>query len=232
MKARILLIEDDKGLALTLIDRLESEDYSVVHIEDGDVAIKKSTELEYDLVLLDLMLKGKSGFEICSHIRSRGIQTPILILTARGQTVDKVTGFKLGADDYVTKPFDFAELLARIESLLRRTQQSTHVFDQIHFDDIDIDLQGIEVKKKGIKQELSLKEFQLLKYLIINRNRLVTRDELLNEVWGYDESPTTRTIDTHIGWLRQKLEDNPKSPKFIITVHGYGYKFVDESVNG
>jgi two-component system, OmpR family, alkaline phosphatase synthesis response regulator PhoP len=229
MKKKILLVEDDPGLSLTLIDRLEAEDYKVQHTENGNTAVLMNFDKEYDLIILDIMLKGKNGFDVCQDIRSMKIKTPILMLTARGQTDDKVKGFKLGADDYLTKPFAVAELLARIEALLRRTSYDNNAIEYYKFDDVEINFSGFEIKKNNHKIEFSTKEFQLLKYLIYNKGKLITRDELLNDVWGYEESPTTRTIDTHIGWLRQKLEDNPKLPKYIITVHRKGYKFVEKS---
>ena len=222
------MIEDDPGLSLALIDRLDFEGYTIDHIDNGDEAIKKVFNNPYELIILDIMLKGKNGFDICSEVRSLGSKIPILMLTALGQTEDKVKGFKLGADDYLTKPFEVIELVARIDALLRRSSIKIEPTDFIKSDSLELDLLSIEVKKNGQKIDLSLKEFQLLKYMILNRGRLLSRDELLNEVWGYEENPTTRTVDTHIGWLRHKIEDSPKSPRLIITVHGYGYKFVEE----
>lgn len=228
MKTKILFVEDDTGLVFTLKDRLESEGYEVTNIDNGNHVIKQLLSEDFELILLDIMLKGKNGIDVCYEIRSRGIKIPIIMLTAKGETTDKVTGLKIGADDYITKPFDISELLARIQALLRRNTISASLIDTFKFGNIEINFQNIEVFKNKQKIEFSQKEFQLLKYLILNRNRLITRDELLNEVWGYEDSPTTRTVDTHIGWLRQKLENNPKDPKFIITVHGFGYKFIDQ----
>ena len=228
MKKKILLVEDDPGLYLTLTDRLESENFEIIHTDNGDEAVKIITENKFDLILLDIMIKGKNGFDVCFDIRSRGNKTPVLFLTAKGETFDKICGFKLGGDDYITKPFDTAELLARIEALIRRNDSLGKVMDNIKFDDIEIDLNGMIVKKNNKTIELSKKEFLLLKFFVLNRDRAVTRDEILNSVWGYEESPTTRTIDTHIGWLRQKLEADPKKPKYFLTVHSTGYKFVLE----
>jgi two-component system alkaline phosphatase synthesis response regulator PhoP len=228
MRNNILLVEDDPGLAYTLKDRLEAEGYDVTNIDDGNLVQKELNNSVYNLMILDLMLKGKNGLDVCYELRSRGNKIPVLMLTAKGQTSDKVTGFKIGADDYVTKPFEVAELLARIEALLRRSNTHDVLNNKFKFAGIEIDLHNIEVKKKDIKLDLSVKEFQLLKYLIINRGRIISRDELLNEVWGYDDNPSTRTVDTHIGWLRQKLENNPKEPIHILTIHGFGYKFADE----
>lgn len=228
MKKNILLIEDDPGLVLTLTDRFEAENYLIDSLYDGSEVLSKLSSINYDLIILDIMLRGKNGFEICEEIRSRGINIPILMLTAKGQINDKVTGLKLGADDYLTKPFDILELLARVEALIRRSISKSAVLDNYKIYDIEVDFQGMEVRKAGAKIEMSQKEFQLLKYLIINRGRSISRDEILNEVWGYEENPTTRTIDTHIGWLRQKLETNPKYPAMIETVYGFGYKFVEK----
>lgn len=225
MKINILLVEDDPALSLILIDRLEASGYAVDHTENGNIAVDYILTNKYDLIILDVMLKGKNGFDICYDVRTRGVKTPVLMLTARGQLSDKIHGLKIGADDYLTKPFEVIELLARIEALLRRVDYSKPIMENMTIGNLDIDFQGVEVKKNGEIVELSLKEFQLMKFMIANRGRLISRDELLKEVWGYEENPTTRTIDTHIGWLRQKLEDNPKTPKLIVTVHGYGYKF-------
>lgn len=209
-----------------ILDRLRAEGYDTQHQDGVDVAIHDLAHNKYDLIILDLMLNGRSGLEVCKHLRDKGDYTPILILTAKGQIADKVEGLKLGADDYLTKPFDSAELLARIEAVLRRSSNSASSA-MLGFADVTIDVVGVEVQKAGVKLDLSLKEYSLLKFLIVNKGRLLSRDEILNEVWGYEESPTTRTVDTHIGWLRQKIESNPKDPKHILTVHGFGYKFVE-----
>jgi len=227
MANKILIVEEDPGLVLTLTDRLESEGFDTNSTDNSGTAFRLAIDGNYSLILLDIMLKGKSGFDICSKLRSAGCKTPILMLTARSQTADKITGLKLGADDYLTKPFNYSELLARIEALIRRSSNYPELTGVQKIGDLQIDLQGVEVYKSGARVDLTTKEFQLLKYLLINRGRLVTRDEILNEVWGYGESPSTRTIDTHIGWLRQKLEDDPKKPVRIITVHGFGYKFCE-----
>lgn len=223
MKKKILIVEDDLGLALTLTDRLESEGYAVAQAYDADTAFSKASEGIFDIILLDIMLRGKSGIDVCRRLRNEGMNTPVLMLTAKSQVEDKVTGLKTGADDYLTKPFDYHELLARIEALLRRSKGYNNE-ETISIGSLVINIPGVEVRKSGITIEMTAKEFHLLKYLAQNRGRLVSRDELLNEVWGYDESPTTRTVDTHIGWIRQKIEDNPKKPELIVTVHGFGYK--------
>jgi len=226
MSKRILLVEDEPGLILTLTDRLTSEDYHVVSERDGEAGLRRASEDFFDLIVLDLMLPKKNGFDVCRDLRQKKIQTPVLMLTARGQVVDKVVGLKLGADDYLTKPFEMIELLARIEALMRRTPQVTRSAGSYSFDDVRIDFAKAQVEKNGKQLELSAKEFQLLKYFIEHREDTLSRDQLLDEVWGYDSTPTTRTVDVHVAWLRQKLETNPRHPVFILTVHGLGYKFV------
>ena len=229
MSHRILLVEDEPGLILTLSDRLESEGYNVATEEDGDAGLKRALGEKFDLYILDVMLPKRSGLDICQEIRKKDIQTPILMLTAKGQVVDKVVGLKLGADDYLTKPFEMPELMARIEALLRRTRlksNEAHTVDSYEFGDVDIDFRKAEVNQNGELIDLSAKEFQLLKYFIEHRGATLSRDELLNEVWGYDALPSTRTIDVHVAWLRQKLEPNARRPQYILTVHGLGYKFV------
>lgn len=229
MSRRILLVEDEPGLILTLTDRLESEGYEVDSRSEGNAALKQALSEPYDLYILDLMLPGKSGLDICQEIRKKEIETPILMLTAKSQVVDKVVGLKLGADDYLTKPFEMPELLARIEALLRRTRfqsADNRDIDTYQFGDIGIDFRKAEVNQNGTLIELSAKEFQLLRYFVEHRGATLSRDELLNEVWGYDALPSTRTIDVHVAWLRQKLEPNARRPQYILTVHGLGYKFV------
>lgn len=229
MNKRILLVEDEPGLILTLTDRLENEGYEVVTESTGDAGMQRATGEAFDLYILDVMLPGKSGLDICQELRKKDIQTPIMMLTAKGQVVDKVVGLKLGADDYLTKPFEMPELMARIEALLRRTQTQAvqqHQLDTYSFGDISIDFRKAEVKREGNLLELSAKEFQLLRYFAEHKGATLSRDELLNEVWGYDALPSTRTIDVHVAWLRQKLEPNARRPQFILTVHGLGYKFV------
>lgn len=227
MKKKLLLIEDEEGLVLTLTDRLESEGFEVKVARDGEEGTTAALANDADLIILDVMLPRKSGMDLCRDVRQKGITTPILMLTARGETFDKVLGLKLGADDYLTKPFEIAELLARLEALLRRsTVTSTQTFETFSFGDVKIDIRRAEVTKSGTAVELSAMEFKLLQYFIEHRGEVLKRNELLDEVWGYDAMPTTRTVDVHIAWLRQKLEDNPRYPQFIQTVHGFGYKFV------
>lgn len=226
MSKRILLVEDEPGLILTLTDRLSSEHYQVASERDGEAGLKRASDDVFDLIILDVMLPKKNGFDVCRDLRQRKIETPVLMLTARGQVVDKVVGLKLGADDYLTKPFEMIELLARIEALLRRTPQVARNSGSYSFDDVRIDFAKALVEKGGEILELSAKEFHLLRYFVEHREDTLSRDRLLDEVWGYDATPTTRTVDVHVAWLRQKLETNPRHPIYILTVHGLGYKFV------
>lgn len=225
---RVLLVEDEEGLVLTLTDRLKSEGFEVVSATDGNSGFDLATSENFDLVILDVMLPKKNGYDICRDLRQKGFSTPVLMLTAKGETIDKVLGLKLGADDYLTKPFEMIELLARVEALMRRSpvqQTNGNGLDGFRFGEVSIDFKRAEVLKSNSIVELSAMEFKLLQFLIENRGRVHSRDHLLDEVWGYDAMPSTRTVDVHIAWLRQKLEDNPKHPAFIQTVHGMGYKF-------
>jgi DNA-binding response OmpR family regulator len=223
---RILVVEDAEDLATVLRDRFRREGYSVETVRDGESALF-AAEGAHDLVLLDVMLPGISGFEVCRELRQRNRATPILMLTARSETVDKIVGLRLGADDYVTKPFDMGELVARVEALLRRTSQGVKVpGSQLTFDDIEVDLSGAEVRRGGVRLNLTAREFLLLRHLIQNRGVVQSRDALLKADWNYDAGLSTRTLDVHIAWLRQKLEQEPSQPKRIVTVRGLGYKFV------
>ena len=222
---RILLVEDEPGLVLTLSDRLAREGYAVESATDGETGLERALREPFDLLLLDLMLPRLGGFDVCRELRRRGIETPVIMLTARGAVVDKVVGLKLGADDYVTKPFEMAELLARIEAHLRRTPATPHPTEGYVFGDVRVDFRRAEATKDGAALELSAREFQLLRYFVEHRGATLSREELLNEVWGYNAMPSTRTVDVHVAWLRQKIEPNPRHPQFILTVHGMGYKF-------
>lgn len=222
---RLLLVEDEPGLVLTLRDRLTREGYAIETCNDGESGLERAAREPFDLVLLDVMLPRLNGFDVLRELRKRGVDIPVIMLTAKGQVVDKVVGLKLGADDYVTKPFEMVELLARIEAKLRRTATVLHPSEGYHFDDVRVDFRRAEVIKAGAPLELSAREFQLLKYFIEHRGATLTREELLNEVWGYNAMPSTRTVDVHVAWLRQKIEPNPRHPQFILTVHGMGYKF-------
>jgi two-component system alkaline phosphatase synthesis response regulator PhoP len=233
MSRRILLVEDEPGLLMTLTDRLVSEGFTVETATDGEAGLARALAETFDLVILDVGLPRKNGFDVCRDLRQRGARVPVIMLTARGQVVDKVVGLKIGADDYVTKPFEMMELLARIEALLRRVPQAagaagetTAAVDVYQFGEIRADFRRAEVTREGTPLELSAREFKLLRYLVEHRGATISRDELLDEVWGYNAMPSTRTVDVHIAWLRQKLEPNPHYPQFILTIHGLGYKFV------
>jgi two-component system alkaline phosphatase synthesis response regulator PhoP len=224
MNENILLVEDEQALQMTLGDRLQSEGYVVDFATDGDQGLDKATRLPFDLIILDLMLPRRNGFDICRDIRLAGLATPILMLTARGQTAEKVVGLKLGADDYVTKPFDTLELMARIEALLRRVPARTGL--GIHqFGSVRVDLRGTQVMREGKPDYLSAREFQLLRYFIDHQGVTLSRDEILREVWGYEVGAFTRTVDVHIASLRRKLEKSPKHPSLIVTMPGIGYRF-------
>jgi len=225
MNESILLIEDEKALRTTLSDRLRSEGYVVETAADGREGLDKVSNHPFDLIILDVMLPRRSGLDVCRDIRSAGLATPILILTVRNETVDKVVGLKLGADDYVTKPFEAAELLARIEVLLRRTP--VHTGHGVHqFGTIRVDVREGQITRDGQPVYLTAREFQLLRYLMDRAGKTVPRDELLRSVWGYDADTFTRTVDTHVASLRQKLEQNPKKPELILSVSGVGYRFM------
>lgn len=224
---RVLLIEDEAGLVLTLTDRLVAEGFTVKSATDGESGLNLALTENFDLIILDVMLPKKNGYDVCRDLRQKSINTPILMLTAKGELLDKVLGLKLGADDYLTKPFEVIELLARIEALLRRSPLNTqnNFGETFRFGDVVVDFKRAEVVKNNETIELSAMEFKLLHFLIENQGEVHSRDKLLDEVWGYDAMPSTRTVDVHVAWLRQKLESNPKHPQFIHTVHGLGYKF-------
>ncbi len=226
MHEKILVIEDEEALRITLSDRLVAEGYAVECACDGEDGLRKATGGASELILLDLMLPKKTGLDVCRDIRQAGLTTPILVLTARGQTVDKVVGLKLGADDYLTKPFDMAELMARIEALLRRSPNRPVAPEHVYqVGRLRIDLRGTVVTRDEGIVNLSAREFQLLKYFLEHRGATLSRDELLTQVWGYNAATFTRTVDMHVASLRQKLEDDPKQPQLIVTVPGLGYKF-------
>jgi len=223
---KVLLVEDEEGLILTLTDRLKAEGFTVKSAADGESGLQTALAENFDLIILDVMLPRKNGYDVCRDLRQKSINTPILMLTAKGETIDKVLGLKLGADDYLTKPFEVIELLARIEALLRHApQMPVSGAEVFNFGDVEIDFKRAEVAKNSKPVELSAMEFKLLQFLVENRGAVHSRNQLLDEVWGYDAMPSTRTVDVHIAWLRQKLEDNPKYPQYIQTVHGFGYKF-------
>src|SRR5215471_13540164 len=226
MRDNILLVEDEAALRLTLGDRLRKEGYAVDCAADGEEGYEKATALPFDLILLDVMLPRRSGFDVCQDIRKAGLITPILMLSARGQTADKVTGLKIGADDYVTKPFHMQELIARIEALLRRApSRPTPAGDVYQFGSVRVNLRGTEATRDGNAVALSAREFQLLRYFVERPGATLSREELLEQVWGYSGKMFTRTVDVHVASLRQKLEPEPKQPRFFLTVQGLGYKF-------
>jgi two-component system alkaline phosphatase synthesis response regulator PhoP len=227
MNPRLLLIEDEAGLRLTLTDRLTSEGYEVEAAGDGPSGLARAADADHDVIVLDVMLPGLNGFDVCREVRRRGVGTPILMLTARGQVVDKVVGLKLGADDYLTKPFEMPELVARLEALLRRRPSGMQPRGESYrFGEVVVDFRRAEVTRGGRLVDLSAREFKLLRHFIAHRGATLSRDELLLHVWGYDEMPLTRTVDVHVAGLRQKIETNPRSPEYVLTIHGLGYKFV------
>ena len=224
-RRRILVVEDESSLAVTLSDRLVSEGYEVEVAEDGDAGYDAALQGSFDLVLLDLNLPKRNGFDVCRDLRKRGYAQPILMLTARGQVVDKVVGLKLGGDDYLTKPFEMAELLARIEALLRRSAPTSGEDGTFVFGEVRVDFRRAEITRSGSAVELAPLELKLLRYFIEHRGDVISRGELLEKVWGYDNLPYTRTVDVHVAALRQKLERDPSHPEHILTVRGLGYRF-------
>jgi len=225
---RILVVEDDRAILRGLVDNLEYESYQVLSATDGVEGYRVIREQKPDLIILDLMLPRMSGYELCRKVRAEGDATPILMLTARGEEMDRVLGLDLGADDYVTKPFSVPELMARVRALLRRAQapRSGPLPDELRFDDVVIDFRSFEARNGDQALRLSRKEFGVLRLLAARMGEVVTRDELLNEVWGYDQYPTTRTVDNHVASLRAKLEDDPAQPRHLLTIHGVGYKLI------
>ena len=226
MKRRILLVEDEPSLVVTLTDRLVAEGYAVEAAHDGVSALARARAGSFDVVLLDVALPEKSGLDVCRELRQGGMTVPVLMLTARGEVSDRVVGLKLGADDYLAKPFEMIELLARIEALLRRSPAPAPPDgESARFGDIRIDFRAAQVFRGNRAIELSALEYKLLKYFVQNRGALLSRDELLDKVWGYDATPATRTVDVHVATLRQKIEANPSHPELIRTVHRLGYRF-------
>ncbi len=222
----ILVVEDDPAILRGLKDNLLAESYEVLTAQDGEAGYRLICEQKPDLVILDLMLPRMSGYEVCRRLREEGNTTPILMLTARGEETDRVLGFDLGADDYVTKPFSVRELLARVKAIVRRANPPKPLLDELQFDDVVVDFRRYEVWKGGQRIEMTRKEFGVLQYLAARSGEVVRRDELLEEVWDYQNYPTTRTVDNQVLSLRAKLEANPAEPRHLLTVHGVGYKFV------
>jgi DNA-binding response OmpR family regulator len=224
--SRVLIVEDDAAILEGLQESLRTERYDVLSASDGLTGYRLAQEKKPDLVILDLMLPKMGGFEVCRKLRAEAFTAPILMLTARGEEGDRVLGLDLGADDYVTKPFSVRELLARVRALLRRQEKSDKLPDELRFDDVVVDFRRCEALKRGTSVELTRKELGVLRLLASRAGEVVTRDDLLNGVWGYESYPNTRTVDVHIALLRSKFEDNPSTPRRLITVHGIGYKLV------
>lgn len=223
---RILVIEDEPQMLLGLRDNLELEGYEVQTASDGEEGLARAASFSPDLVILDVMLPKKNGFDVCRELRARWNTTPIVMLTARSAETDKVLGLELGADDYVTKPFSITELLARIRAVLRRTSAQKMPSEQVRIGDLDIDFKLHQARRGKQRVEFTAREFDLLRYFVQHTGQVVTREQILNEVWGYEEFPTTRTIDNFVAKLRQKIERSPHAPEHILTIHGSGYKFV------
>jgi DNA-binding response OmpR family regulator len=223
---RILIVEDEPNMVSGLRDNFEFEGYEVITAPDGVAGLERALKEEPDLVVLDVMMPRMSGLDVCKQLKAKRPSIPVIMLTARGQEVDKVVGLELGADDYVTKPFSIRELLARVKAVLRRSKVVPKEQESYAFGDVEVNLRNCQVSRSGKSMEFSSKEFELLKYFLCHPGETLSRDRLLEEVWGYDHFPTTRTVDAHIVRLRQKLEVRPEEPRFILTVHGTGYKFV------
>ena len=226
MKTRILIVEDEPAMVAGLRDNFEYEGYDVISAHDGVAGLERALAEHPDLVVLDVMMPRMSGLDVCKQLKAKRPSLPIIMLTARGQEMDKVVGLELGADDYVTKPFSIRELLARVKAVLRRVSPPSATPEVYRFSDVEINIRSNEVRRAGTPVELSSKEFALLTYFVAHPAETLSRDRLLDEVWGYENYPNTRTVDTHILHLRQKLEPNPEEPRLFLTVHGSGYKFV------
>jgi len=224
--AKILIVEDEPNMVAGLRDNFEFEGYQVISAPDGVAGLERALSDAPDLVILDVMMPRMSGLDVCKSLKAKKPGIPIIMLTARGQEVDKVVGLELGADDYVTKPFSIRELLARVKAVLRRAGPAIKTQERYAFGEVEVNLRNCQVSKKGRAVDFSSKEFELLRYFLHHPGETLTRDRLLEEVWGYDHFPTTRTVDAHIVRLRKKVEPKPDEPRFILTVHGTGYKFV------
>ena len=223
---KILIVEDEPNMVAGLRDNFEFEGYEVLSAYDGSEGLEKALATSPDLVLLDVMMPKMSGLDVCKQIKAKRPSIPIIMLTARGQEIDKVVGLELGADDYVTKPFSIRELVARVKAVLRRSHTLPKEHDRYSFSDVEVDLRSCRIIRAGKQIEFSAMEFELLKYFICNAGEVLSRERLLEDVWGYDRFPTTRTVDAHLVRLRQKLEPSPEQPRFFLTVHGMGYRFV------
>ena len=224
--AKILIVEDEPNMVAGLRDNFEYEGYEVITAENGVAGLGRALSDSPDLVLLDVMMPQLSGLDVCKQLKVKRPSMPIIMLTARGQEIDKVVGLELGADDYVTKPFSIRELVARVKAVLRRAQVLPRELERYSFGDVEVDMRGCQVRRAGKPVEFSSMEFELLKHFLCHPGETLSRDRLLDEVWGYDHYPTTRTVDAHIVRLRHKLEPVPEEPRYFLTVHGMGYKFV------
>ncbi len=227
---RVLLVEDERGMAIMISDRLASVGYQVVTAASGTDGLRLGLSQPFDLILLDLLLPGRDGLSVCRELRRRGVATPILMLTALGDVVDKVVGLRVGADDYLTKPFATVELMARIEALLRRASPPNHgslmISDPYRFGDIEVRFREVEVLRAGEPLQFSPRLFELLRFFIQHRGETLKRSEILDGAWSPDSVPAERTVDVHVAWLRQRVEVQPTRPRFLLTVRGFGYRFV------
>ena len=227
---KVLVVEDEVGIRMTLADRLRAEGYEVEEAADGVEGYERGRRGGLDIIVLDLMLPGKPGLEVCRDLRREGVSTPLLMLTAKGQLIDKVRGLRTGADDYVVKPFEMLEVLARIEALIRRDRMTSATSESqtYRFGKVRVDAKQATVFRNGEQLQLSAKEYHLLLYFVRHPRQTLSRDVLLREVWKYRPGLSTRTVDVHVGWLRQKIEEDTRKPRWIVTKHGLGYIFDPE----
>jgi two-component system alkaline phosphatase synthesis response regulator PhoP len=226
-KERLLVVEDEEVIRVLLEDDLSMEGYDVATAGNGETALSMAGNQAYDLIILDVMLPGKDGFQVCRELRESGVGTPILMLTAKSLEIDKVLGLELGADDYVTKPFSPKELVARIRAILRRRAAPPENTERYHFGDVEVDFKKFETRRRGEPLDLTAREYSLLRFLIENRDRAVDRFEILEEIWGEEADVFPRTVDSHIANLRKKIEEDPASPRHIVGVRSVGYRFAE-----
>jgi len=224
--AKILIVEDQKDMVTGLVFNLEAQGHKVSAAYDGEAGLSSAEREKPDLIVLDIMLPKKDGFEVCRELRRKGHDVPILMLTARREEADKVLGLEIGADDYLTKPFGLSEFLARVKALLRRGPGKDVQSETYRFGTVEVDFKNYRASKDGVPVDLTQREFEMMRLFLKNRDKVISRNRFLNEIWGYDRYPTTRTVDAHIASLRQKLETDPEHPRFIVTAHGLGYKFI------
>jgi DNA-binding response OmpR family regulator len=227
MKYKILVVDDEPNMSRGLRDNLEFEGYEVQVADDGEAGLKSILAVSYDLVLLDVMMPKMSGFDVCRKVREAGVDVPIVFLTAKGEEIDKVVGLELGSDDYITKPFSVRELLARVKAILRRKGIAPgKETDKVKVGRLEVDFGAFSAHDESGEVKMSHKEFEILRYLLQRKNEIISRQDLLHNVWGYEEMPTTRTVDNFIVKLRHKVETDPNNPRIILTVHGTGYKLI------